>query len=92
MKVYKCIFSGDELCSDSYPHLVPFGDDSFKDGTFFSLCISFNLMHISLFSDVPMFTICFPPSKMNIQKGRHPSVQVLTTADGCDSRGPERPK
>ncbi|CDJ62470.1 translationally-controlled tumor protein, putative [Eimeria necatrix] len=34
MKVYKCVFSGDELCSDSYPHLVPFGDDAFKDVAF----------------------------------------------------------
>ncbi|KAL8451027.1 hypothetical protein Emed_002237 [Eimeria media] len=34
MKVYKCVFSGDELCSDSYEHLVPFGDDAFKDVAF----------------------------------------------------------
>lgn len=32
MKVYKCVFSGDELCSDSYEHLVPFGDEAFKNG------------------------------------------------------------
>lgn len=34
MKVYKCVFSGDELCSDSYEHLVPFGDPAFKDVAF----------------------------------------------------------
>ncbi|OEH79983.1 translationally-controlled tumor protein homolog [Cyclospora cayetanensis] len=34
MKVYKCIFSDDELCSDSYQHLAPFGDESLKNVAF----------------------------------------------------------
>lgn len=31
MLVYKCLFSGDEVCSDSYKQLPPFDDESLSD-------------------------------------------------------------
>lgn len=49
MKVFKCVFSGDELCSDSYEHLVPFGDAAFKDGR------SSPELFLSLFSPYSLF-------------------------------------
>ncbi|EEA07292.1 translationally-controlled tumor protein, putative [Cryptosporidium muris RN66] len=34
MKVYKCVFTGDEVISDSYKQLAPFGRDEFMDIAF----------------------------------------------------------
>ncbi|KAF8821033.1 putative histamine-releasing factor [Cardiosporidium cionae] len=34
MKIYKCVFTGNELCSDSYPQNAPFDDEELSDVAF----------------------------------------------------------